>query len=40
MLHCRKSVYVLAQDDVVHQTVFPHEKVGSGDETSLTCSEY
>ena len=33
-LHCRKSVHKPRKFDLVHQTVSPRERVGSGDETS------
>ena len=32
-LHCHKSVRYPKKFNLVHQTVFPHERVGSGDET-------
>ena len=42
--HCCKSVCKPKKFDLVHQTVFPRERVGSGDETNieyrLTCMEH
>ena len=38
-LHCRKSVRKPKKFDLVHQTVSPHERVGSGDETKVVDSQ-
>ena len=41
-LHCHKSVRYPKKMNLVHQTVFPHERVGSGDETTcnkIQCSQ-
>ena len=36
--YCHRSVHQLKKLDLVHQTISPRERVGSGDETSITES--